>query len=358
MTPTEPIDATEGVHETHAGPPQCHDIVVVGASAGGVEALSDLVEHLPADFPAAVFVVLHLSSVAPSLLPAILNRAGALPAVVAEDGRPVEPSTVYVAPPDSHLLVAPGEIRLWRGPAEHTCRPAVDPLFRTAAASYGPRVVGVVLSGTLDDGVAGLAAVKRRGGVGLVQNPDEAQFASMPSSVIATLDVDHVLTVRELAAELEELARTPLPDRVEPYEPSTPAELLRPKGEDGDPAWRPVTLDLRCPECGSSLSEVEGAEPLEFACPQAHAFSTESLVSRQGDALESALWESVRRLEERASLLTGLAVRARKRGAADAAERLEDQARDNVQRVRFVRRAVLASAIEDLGPMPGGDQPE
>lgn len=350
MNPAEPIPADASVAAIRAAPAQCHDIVVVGASAGGVEALSDLVERLPPDLPAAVFVVLHVSAAAPSLLPAILNRASALPAVVAEDRGPVEPGKIYVAPPDSHLLVAPGEMRLWRGPPEHACRPAVDPMFRTAAASYGPRVLGVVLSGTLDDGVAGLAAVKRRGGIGLVQSPEEAQFASMPSTAIATLDVDHVLTVRGIAAQLDELARTPIPATDEPFVPRTPAELVLAEGADGEPDWAPVTLDLRCPDCGGLVSEVEGQDPVEFACPEGHRFSSEGLLSRQGDQLELALWETVRRLEERASLLAGLAARARSLNAPRTAERFEEQANDNLQRVRFVRRTVLASAIEDLGP--------
>jgi two-component system chemotaxis response regulator CheB len=183
---------------------------VIGASAGGVEALTRLTKRLPADLPAPIFVVLHISPHTPSLLPEILGRAGKLPARHAQDGEEITPGTIYIAPPDHHLLLKAGRIVVARGPRVNNARPAVDPLFRSAARSYGPRVVGVVLSGGLDDGTLGLMDVKHAGGVTLVQDPAEAMFPSMPRSAIENVVVDRVLPVEDIAALLARLARTPV----------------------------------------------------------------------------------------------------------------------------------------------------
>jgi two-component system chemotaxis response regulator CheB len=191
-------------------------IIVIGASAGGVEALCQLVKSLPADLPAPIFVVLHVSPDTPSLLPGILERAGHLPARHARDGEQIRPGTIYIAPPDHHLLLKPGRIVVTRGPRENNVRPAVDSLFRTAARSYRARVVGVVLSGGLDDGTLGLMDVKRAGGVTLVQDPNEAMFSSMPRSAIENVVVDRVLPVEEIAALLDRLAREAVVSDIEP----------------------------------------------------------------------------------------------------------------------------------------------
>jgi len=170
-----------------------HDIIVVGASAGGVDALTQLVRGLPADLPAAVFVVVHVPAHGPSVLPRILSRSGPLPATHPQDGQAIRTGRIYVAPPDYHLLVKNGYVRLTRGPRENKHRPSVDSLFRTAARTYGPRVVGVVLSGVLDDGTAGLAAIKLAGGIAAVQHPDDALYPGMPQSALNNVAVDHAL---------------------------------------------------------------------------------------------------------------------------------------------------------------------
>src|SRR4051794_18781245 len=193
-----------------------HDIIVVGASAGGVETLAQLVKGLPADLPASIFVVLHVSPHGSSVLPEILGRRGVLPAAHARDGEPIVPGRIYVAPPDFHLIVWPGQVGLSRGPTENGVRPSVDPLFRTAARSYGRRVVGVILSGSLDDGTAGLAAIKQRGGVAVVQSPEEALFAGMPRSALESVAVDHCLPAAETPPLLVELANTPVPEGESP----------------------------------------------------------------------------------------------------------------------------------------------
>jgi two-component system, chemotaxis family, protein-glutamate methylesterase/glutaminase len=182
-----------------------HDIIVIGASAGGVDTLADLVERLPKDLPASIFVVVHMAADFPSSLAAILSRAGPLPAKDAREGEVFAPGRIYVAPPDHHLLLEGGRVHLWRGPKENRHRPAINVLFRSAAVEYGPRVVGVVLSGTLDDGTAGLWWVKRYGGLAVVQNPADALFPGMIYSVLEHVKVDHIVNVCQMGDLLGQL---------------------------------------------------------------------------------------------------------------------------------------------------------
>jgi two-component system chemotaxis response regulator CheB len=278
-----------------------HDIVVVGASAGGVEALSQLARGLPPQIPAAIFVVLHTPPFGNSVLPLILKRAGRLPVAHARDGEPIQTGRIYVAPPDHHLLVGRGFVRLVRGPRENRNRPAVDPLFRTAARAYGRRVVGVVLSGTLDDGTAGLMAIKRLGGVAIVQDPDDALFAGMPQSAIENVEVDHVVPLDFVADLLDKLAREPVE---ETEEESVPEDLDKEAAiealdlaaiENGERPGTPSTF--ACPECGGTLWELQEGELTRFRCRVGHAFSPDSLLAEQSEALETALWSAFRALE-------------------------------------------------------------
>ncbi len=183
-----------------------HDIIVIGASAGGVEASMKLVHALPADLPASVFIVLHIPPGSPSLLPQILSRAGSLPVTQPEDDTPIEHRHIYVAPPDRHLILEKGRIRIVLGPEENRHRPAVDPLFRSAALVYGPQVIGVILTGALDDGTAGLIAVKQRGGIAVVQDPNDALYPSMPQSALSYVNVDHLLPLSHIGPLLAQLS--------------------------------------------------------------------------------------------------------------------------------------------------------
>jgi two-component system chemotaxis response regulator CheB len=323
-----------------------HDIIVLGASAGGVEALTRLVSLLPADLPAALFVVVHVPAHSTSLLPRIFSRAGKLTAVHPSDNETIRHGRIYVAPPNHHLLVKQGIVHLSRGPKENGHRPAVDPLFRTAALVYGPRVVGVVLSGSLDDGTAGLSAVKSRGGVTVVQSPDEALYGSMPRNAILNVEVDHVLPVASIATVLDKLAHDSSRGEVavsKPEDMEKEAEIadlepgaLHSEHHPGTPSG------FACPDCGGALWELVGDEMIRFRCRVGHAWSAGSLLAEQTDATEMALWTALRALEERVSLSARLVHRMRAGGNARSAEAFEQHANE-ARRSAEVLRGILLS---------------
>jgi two-component system, chemotaxis family, protein-glutamate methylesterase/glutaminase len=247
------------------------DIVVIGASAGGVEALDRLVGSLPPELPAAIFVVLHLPATGRSVLPQILGRAGKLPASAAEDCERPERGHIYVAPPDRHMLLVGQRVRLSGGPRENGHRPAVDPLFRSAARTYGPRVVAIVLSGNLDDGAAGARLVKDRGGVVLAQDPADALYPDMPANTAAVTGVDSVLSAEAMPAVIGRLLEEPVADRGE-----EPAEEREGREEDelaaAELALRGAPSELSCPECGGQLWERDEGPLVRFACRVGHVF--------------------------------------------------------------------------------------
>ena len=239
-----------------------HDCIVIGASTGGVEALAALVGKLPANLQAAVFVVVHIPPQATSVLPAILERAGTLPAAHAIDGEPMKTGRIYVAPPDFHLLVERGYVWVMRGPKENRNRPAVDPLFRSAARAYGPRVVGVILTGALNDGTAGLLAIKRRGGIAVVQDPTDAFFPSMPESALEYVDADHCLPLAEIGPVLARLCREqageeeayPVPEEMEREENILEMDMPTMESEQ-----RPGHISVfTCPESETSPGSSPG----------------------------------------------------------------------------------------------------
>src|SRR5579884_1110421 len=243
------------------------DVVVVGASAGGVEALRDLVRDLPADLPACVLVVLHLPSAAFSALPMILQRSGRLPARHATDGEPLLPSTVLVAPPDRHLLVRGSQVVLGRGPKENGHRPAVDPLFRSAARWYGPRAIGVVLSGTLDDGAAGLSIIAERGGAAVVQSPEDALYDGMPGAALRAVPDAVQASGTKLAEVIAQLVQDEVPDAV----PSVDRELVM---ETEIPEMDPAALGdenrpgrpaaMTCPDCSGAMFVIDEGNVVRF----------------------------------------------------------------------------------------------
>jgi two-component system, chemotaxis family, protein-glutamate methylesterase/glutaminase len=285
------------------------DIVVVGASAGGVEALKVFAGGLPADLNASVFVVLHIGVGinGQSYLPDILSKAGPLPAVRPRQGEKIRRGTIYVAPPDCHLLVQPEHIQLSHGPKENRTRPAINPLFRSAALAYGGRVTGVILTGMLDDGVAGLAEIKRRGGVAVVQDPETALYSSMPHNALKLVEVDHVVPLPNIARVVSGLAvkeRAAI-EREEPME-KKPSQLT-------------------CPECRGPLSEERQGTIIEYSCRVGHRYTPLAMENEHRDTVERTLWSSVVALEEAADIVEKLAPELGER-AADEARRNREQA--------------------------------
>ena len=319
------------------------DIVVVGFSAGGIDPLLQLVADLPPDFPASILVVHHFPAQSVSALPSILNRAGPLPATQAADGERVMPGRVYAARPDRHLMLHDGRIRLTLGPREHGHRPAIDPLFRSAARSHGSRAIGVILSGTLDDGTTGLLAIKQAGGLAVVQDPGLAAYPGMGASAIEHVGVDYVLAPAELGALLDRLVREPVGEsrggEQQPVDAPDHALAGTAALRGQHPPGRPS--GLVCPECGGALWVADAGAPLHFRCHVGHAYSGESLLAAQSDALEGALWGAVRAMEEKAELSRRLGARARERGLHRAAAQYEGAVRDAEHGSNLIRESLL-----------------
>jgi two-component system chemotaxis response regulator CheB len=300
------------------------DIVLIGGSAGGLEALERLMPTLPGDLPAAVFVVIHLPADSKSALTLILGRKTTLPVDVARDGDAIERGRVYVAPPDHHVLIEDGHVRLSKGPRENGNRPAIDPLFRTAARVYGPRVLAVVLSGNLGDGSIGLRAVASHGGLTVVQDPEDALYPSMPTNAIEGDQPDHVVRASEIGALIARYAVEAAP---------LPLESAEERSE------RPAAMS--CPECGGPLFEFREGGAQGYACRVGHSFSPQGLFAEQADALESALWTAIRVLEERCDLATGLAERLEARDANAGAARFRANAEDARRQADAIRAVVV-----------------
>lgn len=299
-----------------------HPLVVIGASFGGVEALITLVAGLPREFPAYLAVVQHIG-LQPSVLPELLSRAGPLKAVHPHEGERLRLGTIYVAPPDQHLLVRPDSVHLSRGPRENHTRPAIDPLFRTAALHWGRQAIGVVLTGELDDGTAGLSAIKACGGRTVVQDPQEAVAPSMPSSALANVQVDHCVLLPGIAPLLTRLVGPAAPVQSPDLPPDA---LLREQSvfEGVEPMANLQAIgtptQLTCPDCGGTLSEIEGGRPLRYRCHTGHAYTAKSLESAQAEQTDHALQASFRALKEREQLLRRMAGVSRSLGDDAQAE--------------------------------------
>jgi len=342
-----------------AGVPEaldCRDIIVVGASAGGVESLIAFARALETNLPATTLVVLHVPASGASALPRILERVGKLPVDIAVQQQRLERGRIVIAPPDRHLVIVDDKLRTSHGPRENGHRPAVDVLFRSAARACGPRVIAVILSGSLDDGTAGAIAVKERGGLVLAQDPEEAAYPGMPQSVIDHVDVTETATAAQLGMVVSQLCRTP----------ATPTDDIDLDLDLDFVAMETALADshdvgavteeqvgqpagIGCPECHGSLFKIENAGLLRFRCRLGHAWSWHSLLVEQGQALENALWMALRTLEEKAALSSQLAERAAERGSMLSHQRFAEQAQDAHQSAGLVRRLLENPTNEAAG---------
>ena len=373
-------------------PARGRDAIVIGASAGGVEAVLALAKELPADLPAAVFVVIHTSPAAPGLLPELIARAGPLPAEHAADGVLARPGRIYVAPPDHHLLVEPdaaaglGRMRVVRGPKENNFRPAIDPLFRSAARTYGPRAIGAILSGYLDDGTLGLMLLKRRGGVAVAQDPQTAACPDMPRSAVRNVNCDYVVPLGDmprlfarLAAEMPPPLRPPPPLPPPPPPPLPPILTrgglvvtadFRSASEEGpmptspNPIERKQAADgapsaLTCPECGGALWEQRIEGVTRYSCHVGHGYTGETLEDQYVRDVEAALWTAMRHMVETAELHRRLAHRMRESGPAERAGDYEARARETERRAEVLRDLLVNDRLGGLlarrGANAGGE---
>ncbi|HEV7992033.1 MAG TPA: chemotaxis protein CheB [Gemmatimonadaceae bacterium] len=372
-----------------------HDIIVIGGSAGGIEALMRILATLPPDLPAAVCVVVHQAAYLPNRRPEILGRASVLPVVLAEHGMRLRPGTVYLSVPDQHLFIERGTtaelgvLRLVRGPKENRSRPAIDPLFRSAALAFGRRVIGVMLSGALDDGTSGLWVIKDCGGISVVQDPTDALVSSMPSHAIEEVGADHIVPASAMGALLGELARTSIGSHTPP---STEKQVGLPKGHEigrgnrGDlqreiaiaqlddtahasPERVGVPSRYACPDCGGVLWAASPAgAPLHFRCETGHAYSAAALAEGQTEAVESAMWAALRALEDKADLARLRGGLAHERGLHSHAEQYDAQlhaAQEHAAAIRALLRVDgrlgIRPTVPESSSVPpvdeGGDRP-
>ena len=323
------------------------DIVVIGASAGGIDALKIFVAALPRDLEAAIFITLHVAPYSSGILPEILERAGPMPASNAKDWEPIHHGRIYVAPPDYHLLFEKdGYIRTTRGPRENRFRPAVDPMFRAAAYCFGPRVIGVILSGWLDDGTAGLRTVRERGGTTIVQHPDDAFAPSMPLNAIKHVEIDQILAAKDIGPMLVNTVNTAAIEEV-PHPVSEELELevkiaKEAKAlESGILKWGKPSI-YTCPECHGVLLQRSEGNTIRFRCHTGHAYSADSLLAEFGVKTEETLWSAIRALEENHLFMRSLAqhsAECRDGVNCDSWVKKADEMQD---RVNLVRKALTS----------------
>jgi two-component system chemotaxis response regulator CheB len=325
------------------------DLIVVGGSAGAVDVMRQVTRRLPADLPAAILVVIHRGLQGPSMLAQILDGEGPLPAITAEEGQALERGRIYVAPPDRHLLLAQDHLHLRRGPRENRARPAIDPLFRSAAVCCSTRVIAVLLSGMLNDGTSGLLAVRRCGGIAVVQDPRDAPYAEMPRSAVRHVAVDHVVAAAEMGSLLARLAASPRPPPVEAPEETRVETLIAAqelavmpdKGRLG--SLSPLT----CPECNGSMQEMRDNGLIRYRCHTGHAFTLETLRTAQNEVWERTLYSAMRAQQEQAMLARRVAEEARARQEAGSATEFERRARDYEEGAEVIRQLLAGAATTD-----------
>ncbi|MEP6683838.1 MAG: chemotaxis protein CheB [Parafilimonas sp.] len=320
-------------------------IIVIGASAGGLDALKMIIKGLPPGFSAPVFIVWHMSPDIRGILPQLFNSINTIHAAHAYDKEPIKTNRIYVAPPDHHLLVEENRVRVTHGPKENRFRPAVDPLFRSAAYTFGNRVIGIILSGALDDGTAGLGSVKQYGGVAIVQNPVDAQVPSMPENAMREVEVDYTVTAGELPALLVKLLQqqpSPVNENMKDEKTKKEIEIAAEeraldKGvfKMGEPSV------FACPECHGVLSAIQDVQRIRYRCHTGHAYSADSLLASISEKIEDSLYSAIRGMEESIMLLNHIGDHYAEANHSRLAALYFQKAKEVQERSDTVRAAIL-----------------
>ncbi len=337
---------------------QVKSIIVVGASAGGLQAISELLQNIPDHLDAAIFVVLHVSrnSIGKVLVQHLQKRT-AFKCSVAEDGDPVVSKHVYIAKPDFHMILQPGSVRVIKGTHENRWRPSIDVLFRSAAASYNSKVIGIILTGLLDDGTSGMLAIKRCGGISMVQEPAEAQFSDMPTNVLNRVEVDYRVPVADIGYILDDMNSKPVKEQTQvPEDIRIEADLTRKMVSSIEELKKIGThSDYTCPDCGGSLFAIKNDTIHRYRCFTGHVYNEKTLLDKQSEALEDSLWVSVRRLEERRTLYRETAKHLHELNRPDLeAEKLE-KAVDIDQHIERLKSLIVTLGKPDLETNTGFD---
>jgi two-component system, chemotaxis family, protein-glutamate methylesterase/glutaminase len=329
-------------------PPQGRNIIVIGTSAGGLEALDELIGQLPTDLNAAIFIVQHLAPQGSGEnLVDRLSAHRAFKCKLANDGEKFRPATIYIARPDYHLLVGKSALLVTKGARENRYRPAIDPMFRSAAVAHGARVIGVVLTGSLDDGTAGLSAIKSCGGVTVVQDPADAAYPEMPLSAINNVKVDHRVPIREMGRLLERLVRgRPGRKRAVPEHVRIEAEIAeRVLSDVGQVNRLGTQVPYNCPNCGGVLWEVDKVDGIDhYRCHTGHSFTNTALLTLQSEKIEETLWIALRMFEERKNLLNNMALKLPARRANKTYAQRAAEAQVHIERVRAMLQAPQGGA--------------
>lgn len=320
-----------------------HSIVVIGASAGGVEALQSLFSQFPANLQASFFVVLHVSPESPGLIASLIDKSGPLKAEIAHDRDLIKPGHVYVAPPDYHLLVKPEHMRVHRGPRENRHRPAIDPLFRSAAIAYRAQTIGVVLTGHLDDGTSGLLAIKRCGGIAVVQDPEDADYPDMPANAIAEVEVDYRLALSKMGSVIQQIIEQPAA-AVE----NIPEDIVM-EAEIAEHTRSNITKEqtlgqlapVSCPDCGGPLWQIDTDHSSRYRCHVGHGFTTRALLASQDKALEQALWAAMRTMEESANMALIMSKNEKLRGRERLAKTYQEKFDTSKAHAQMIRKLLV-----------------
>jgi two-component system chemotaxis response regulator CheB len=319
------------------------NIVVIGASAGGFEALKSIVKALPGNLDASIFIVWHMSAGVRGILPDVFKKLNSIPAAHARDGESILPNRIYVAPPDHHLLLDEGHIKLSRGPKENRFRPAVDPLFRSAAYAYGNRVIGVILSGALDDGTAGLWRVKSNGGLTIVQDPSDAEVSSMPEHALSKVQVDHCATAVDIADLLVRLTTEEVTGNAASKRDEKTRIEIGIAAENN--ALQKGSLDIgilspyACPECHGVLSKILDGELTRYRCHTGHAYSADVLMAALSEKVEDSLYSAIRGMDESILLLNHIGDHYAEVNQPKLAAVYFKKAKETVSRSELVRKA-------------------